>query len=88
MEVGDRLKDQFLGILCHELKTPINAITGFGSVLDDEVLGPLNAEQQKYTSRILRGAETLLALVNVLLDMSRIQAGKFALEPRRVAPSR
>jgi signal transduction histidine kinase len=85
LEETDRMKDQFLSILSHELRTPVNAIMGFGSILDDELPGPLNAEQRKYTGRILGGAETLLALINDLLDMSRIQAGKFTLEPRSVA---
>ena len=77
----DRMKDQFLSILSHELRTPLNAIMGFGSILEDELEGPLNERQQTYLSRMLGGAETLLALINDLLDMSRIQAGKFALEP-------
>jgi PAS domain S-box-containing protein len=84
LEEGEQLKNQFLSILSHELRTPINAIMGFGSVLDDEVVGPLTPDQRKYTSRILGGAETLLALINDLLDMSRIQAGKFQLTPRRM----
>jgi PAS domain S-box-containing protein len=80
LEQNDRMKDQFLSILSHELRTPINAIMGFGSVLGDELVGPLNPEQRKYTSRILGGAELLLGLINDLLDMSRIQAGKFSLD--------
>ncbi|MGE5706885.1 MAG: ATP-binding protein, partial [Bacteroidota bacterium] len=77
----DALKDQFLSILSHELRTPINSITGFGSLLQDEVAGPLNETQAHYLERMLNGAETLLSLVNDLLDMSRIQAGKFTLSP-------
>ena len=82
---ADRLKDQFLGILSHELRTPINAITGFGSLLTDEIAGPLNKTQHEYLQKMLAGAETLLSLINDLLDMSRIQAGKFELfkEPMR-----
>jgi signal transduction histidine kinase len=85
LEQNDRMKDQFLSILSHELRTPINAIMGFGSVLDDELIGPLNTEQHKYTNRILGGAELLLGLINDLLDMSRIQAGKFSLDWTTVA---
>lgn len=81
----DRLKDQFLSIVSHELRTPINAIMGFGSILDDEVAGALSPEQHRYLQNILSGAGTLLSLVNDLLDMSRIQAGKFSLSPRRIA---
>jgi PAS domain S-box-containing protein len=76
---ADLMKDQFLGILSHELRTPINAITGFGSILDDELAGPLAPQQHEYLRKILGGAEVLLVLVNDLLDMSRIQAGKFTL---------
>lgn len=81
LEQADVLKDQFISILSHELRTPINAITGFGSILDDEVAGPLTAQQHLYLGKILDGAETLLALVNDLLDLSRIQAGRFQLNP-------
>ncbi|HEY9723019.1 MAG TPA: PAS domain-containing sensor histidine kinase, partial [Oscillatoriaceae cyanobacterium] len=79
---SDELKDQFLAILSHELRTPINAIMGFGSVLDDEVLGPLNSKQHAYMEKLLGGADTMLQLVNDLLDMSRIQAGRFSVSPR------
>jgi|GEM_PF-3349000 signal transduction histidine kinase len=73
----DTLKDQFLSIVSHELRTPINAITGFGSILEDEAAGPLNEEQHHYVRKMLLGADSLLTLVNDLLDLSRIQAGKF-----------
>ena len=79
LEVSDRLKDQFLSILSHELRTPVNAIMGFGSILDDEVAGPMSAEQHRYLEKILQGSETLLVLIDDLLDMSRIEAGKFTL---------
>jgi PAS domain S-box-containing protein len=82
----DRLKNDFLSILSHELRTPINAIMGFASVLDDEVPGPLNAAQHHHTRRILGGADVLLALIEDLLDMSRMQAGKFSLSPAPIAP--
>lgn len=79
---ADRYKDEFLSVLSHELRTPINAITGFGSILDDEVPGPLTDEQHHYLKKMLSGADVLLSLINDLLDMSRIQAGKFVLSPR------
>ncbi|MFN3428654.1 MAG: MHYT domain-containing protein [Candidatus Sericytochromatia bacterium] len=77
----DLLKDRFLSVLSHELRTPINAILGFGSILEDGVAGPLNPEQQRYIRKLTDGAEHMLALVSDLLDMSRIQAGKFSLNP-------
>jgi PAS domain S-box-containing protein len=77
----DRMKDQFLSILSHELRTPLNAVLGFASILDDELMGTLNAHQHQFLAKIMNGTEVLLALINDLLDMSRIQAGKFALQP-------
>jgi signal transduction histidine kinase len=84
----DILKDRFLSVLSHELRTPINAILGFGSILEDGVAGPLTDEQKRYIGKINLGAEHLLSLVSDLLDMSRIQAGKFTLnpEPSRLGP--
>ncbi len=77
----DRLKDEFLSVLSHELRTPINAIMGFGSILVDGLAGELNDDQARFTRRILDASDMLLALINDLLDMSRIQAGKFTLDP-------
>jgi signal transduction histidine kinase len=76
----DTMKDQFLSIISHELRTPINAIMGFGSVLDDELVGALNPEQHVYLQKMLTGSEHLLSLVDELLDLSRIQAGQLMLE--------
>jgi signal transduction histidine kinase len=76
----DQMKDQFLGILSHELRTPINAIMGFSSVLADGLAGDMNPDQTKYVGKILDSSDALLGLVNDLLDMSRVQAGKFALD--------
>ncbi|MFN3430005.1 MAG: ATP-binding protein, partial [Candidatus Sericytochromatia bacterium] len=84
LKQSDQLKDQFLSILSHELRTPINAIMGFGSILDDEVAGQLTEQQHRYVRKLLSGADVLLNLVDDLLDMSRIQAGKFSLSPQSV----
>ncbi|HEY9721713.1 MAG TPA: MASE1 domain-containing protein [Oscillatoriaceae cyanobacterium] len=80
----DVLKDQFLAIVSHELRTPINAITGFGSILQDGLAGEMTPEQRRYLDRMLQGADDLLALVDDLLDISRIHAGRFSLEFRQV----
>lgn len=82
LQQADVLKDQFISILSHELRTPINAITGFGSILQDEVAGPLTEKQHEYLGKILAGADSLLSLVNDLLDLSRIQAGRFHMTPQ------
>lgn len=76
IEEADRLKGQFLGIVSHELRTPINAISGFGSILYDGLAGPLTEQQHAYVKKMLMGADTLILLVNDLLDMSQIQSGK------------
>ncbi|MFN3428384.1 MAG: ATP-binding protein [Candidatus Sericytochromatia bacterium] len=78
---ADVLKDQFIGILSHELRTPINAITGFGSLLEEQVLGPLSDRQRSYMRKIMATAETLLMLVNDLLDASAMRAGHFTIAP-------
>lgn len=80
------MRDQFLGILSHELRTPINAIMGFGSILADELNGPLKPIQRDHAGRILVAADQLLRLVDDLLDMTRIQAGKFSIDPAPMAP--
>ena len=85
LQQANTMKDQFLGILSHELRTPINAIMGFGSILEDELVGPLNAEQRQYAQSVMTATDALLYLVNDLLDMSRIQAGKFTIGPIRIA---
>lgn len=77
----DTLKDQFLGILSHELRTPLQAVTGFGSLLEDEVAGPLNPTQRDFIHKMLGASDALLALVNDMLDMSSIRAGKFETNP-------
>jgi len=78
---ADQQKDQFLSVIAHELRTPLNSITGFGSILQDEVAGPLNAQQQQYLGKIMEGSDMMLHLVTDLLDMAKIQAGKLTLEP-------
>ena len=68
-------------MVSHELRTPLNFITGFASILEDEVSGPLNAEQHAHIERILDGGERLLGLVNDLLDYARLEAGNFRADP-------
>ncbi|MDB5096486.1 MAG: sensor hybrid histidine kinase [Cyanobacteria bacterium RYN_339] len=75
----DRYKDEFLGILSHELRTPLNFITGFTSILADEVIGPLSPEQQRVVDRIDRGAARMLTLVDELLVFSAWRNGRLAL---------
>jgi len=77
----DRMKDDFLSVISHELRTPLNFITGFASILDDEVAGPLNPTQHDYVKKVLNGADRMLFHVNNLVEMSRLSAGKLSLHP-------
>ncbi|HBN07212.1 MAG TPA: hypothetical protein DD435_00715 [Cyanobacteria bacterium UBA8530] len=74
---ADRLKDEFLSIISHELRNPLNAIMGFGSILDDELLGPLNPKQHELLSKLLHSSDRMLSLINDLLDFAKMRAGKF-----------
>lgn len=78
---ADRYKDEFLSVVSHELKTPLNFIMGFASILQDEVSGPLNAEQHLHVRRIQEGSERMLDLVNDLLDVGLVATGKVHVSP-------
>ncbi len=77
----DLLKDEFLSILMHELRTPLNYITGYGSLLQDSAHGDLTQSQREFLDRLLVGADALQRLVDDLLDMGQIQAGRFKVQP-------
>ncbi len=76
----DRLKSLFLASMSHELRTPLNSIIGFTGLLRQGITGPLNAEQKKQLDIVHSSAEHLLTLINDLLDVSRIEAGRADLE--------
>lgn len=80
-QAADRLKSAFLATMSHELRTPLNSIIGFTGVLLQGLAGPLNAEQSKQLGMIRDSAQHLLALINDVLDISKIEAGQ--LEVRR-----
>jgi PAS domain S-box-containing protein len=77
----DRIKDEFLSVVSHELRTPLNFIMGFANLLEDEAAGPINAQQHEFVQRLLNGAGRMLSLVNDLLDVAKIKAGKLDLYP-------
>jgi signal transduction histidine kinase len=71
----NRLKSDFLASVSHELRTPLHTIIGFSELLDEESSGPLNDEQKRFVGHVRRDSEHLLALINDVLDLSRIEAG-------------
>ncbi|HBN09023.1 MAG TPA: hypothetical protein DD435_10375 [Cyanobacteria bacterium UBA8530] len=76
---ADRYKDEFLSVISHELRTPLNAVMGFGSLLEDEAAGPLNPKQRDFVTKMLKGADRMLVLIDDLLDFARMQTGKFGI---------
>jgi len=80
LEELDRLKSQFLATMSHELRTPLNSIIGFTGILRQGFAGPINDEQKKQLGLVFGSAKHLLSLINDLLDLSRIEAGKVDLE--------
>jgi GAF domain-containing protein len=81
LEVASRHKSEFLANMSHELRTPLNAIIGFSEVLSERMFGELNAKQLEYVGDILESGRHLLSLINDILDLSKIEAGRMELEP-------
>ncbi|MBD2204702.1 PAS domain S-box protein [Calothrix sp. FACHB-1219] len=75
-EAGSRAKSEFLATMSHELRTPLNAIMGLSQLLQQEMVGPLNDKQKEYISCVYSSGEHLLALINDILDLSKVEAGK------------
>ena len=78
-ERSNKFKDQFLSTMSHELRTPLNAVIGFSDLLTEEQYGPLNDRQKRYVNHIRTGGKHLLRLINDILDLSKIQAGRLQL---------
>ena len=83
LEVANRHKSEFLAHMSHELRTPLNAIIGFSEALVERMFGELNAKQDEYLKDIFASGRHLLSLINDILDLSKIEAGKMELELAR-----
>jgi two-component system cell cycle sensor histidine kinase PleC len=79
-----RAKSEFLANMSHELRTPLNSINGFSEVLYDETFGPLNEKQKIYVNNVLSSGKHLLLLINQILDMAKVEAGKMKLALSRL----
>jgi PAS domain S-box-containing protein len=75
LEKADKTKDLFLASMSHELRSPLHTIIGFADLLGEELKGPLNEDQKRYVHHILGDSQHLLALINDILDLSKIEAG-------------
>ena len=80
IEAANRHKSEFLANMSHELRTPLNAIIGFSEVLGERLFGELNEKQSEYTDDILSSGRHLLSLINEILDLSKVEAGRMELE--------
>jgi PAS domain S-box-containing protein len=86
MQAANRLKSEFLANMSHELRTPLNAIIGFSALIHAEKVGAISGEQKEYLGDILASSRHLLQLINDVLDLSKIEAGKIELRPEPIDP--
>ncbi len=81
MQEASRLKSEFLANMSHELRTPLNAIIGFSELMYHEKVGPISEEHKEYLGDILTSARHLLQLINDVLDLTKVEAGKMVFRP-------
>jgi PAS domain S-box-containing protein len=81
---ADRAKSEFISTVSHELRTPMTAIKGYTDLLHGEVVGPINSDQKRFLSIIKNNTDRLTALINDLLDISRVETGRVRFEPQAV----
>ncbi len=83
-EGANRAKNEFLANMNHELRTPLTHIMGFTEILLEQQFGPLNERQKKYLTNVMTGSTRLLALINDILDLAKVEAGQEELQPTTV----
>ncbi len=81
VERANRLKSEFLASMSHELRTPLHTVIGFADLLAEELKGPLNSDQKRFVGHIQRDSRHVLDLINDILDVSKIEAGRLDLHP-------
>ena len=86
LEQASRLKSEFLANMSHELRTPLNGIIGFSELLYDGKVGEINNEQHEYLGYVLASSNHLLGLINDVLDLSKVEAGKMEFCSERLDP--
>lgn len=84
VERANRLKSEFLASMSHELRTPLHTIIGFSELLTEELEGPLNEKQKRFMGHILQDSRHLLELINDILDLSKIEAGRLELQREQI----
>ncbi|MDD5205388.1 MAG: ATP-binding protein, partial [Desulfobacterales bacterium] len=84
-EQANQAKSEFLANMSHELRTPLNHVIGFTELVADKRVGELNSQQEEYLKDVLESSRHLLALINDILDLSKVEAGKISLEPCAVS---
>lgn len=85
LEQANKAKSEFLTNMSHELRTPLNSVIGFSELLERQLFGPLNDRQMEYVRDIKESGEHLLALINDILDLSKIEAGAMELDLSEVS---
>lgn len=86
LETADRLKSEFISNVSYELRTPLNTIIGFAEILANQYFGELNARQMEYCRGIIGSSERLLTIINDILDLASIEAGRMTLDREPVEP--
>jgi signal transduction histidine kinase len=85
LERASQAKSEFLAAMSHELRTPLNAIIGFAELLEEKIPGSLNDKQLRYVQHVLQGGRHLLALINDILDLGKVEAGELRLHLERMS---